>query len=58
MGMNTNSLRLSSISTKKLEQMISDAALLTYPLHLLAGLIRTFLYTLLFIGLLIFMFFI
>ena len=56
--MNTNSLRLSSISTKKLEQMISDAALLTYPLHLLAGLIRTFLYTLLFIGLLIFMFFI
>lgn len=38
--------------------MISDAALLTYPLHLLAGLIRTFLYTLLFIGLLIFMFFI
>ena len=48
---------LSSTSTKQLERMIGDAAILTYPLHLLAGLIRTFLYTLLFIGLLIFILF-
>ena len=37
--------------------MISDAAWLTYPVHLLADLIKTFVYTFLFILLLIFIFF-
>jgi hypothetical protein len=41
----------------QLERMIDDAAWITYPLHVLVGLIKTFVYTMLFIGLLIFMFF-
>jgi hypothetical protein len=57
MGMNTNNLGFSSTSTRQLERMIDDAAWLTYPVHLLADLIKTFVYTFLFIGLLIFMFF-
>jgi hypothetical protein len=57
MGMNTKNPGLSSTSTKQLERMIGDAAWLTYPVHLLADLIKTFVYTFLFIGLLIFMFF-
>jgi len=55
--MNTDNMGLSSTSTRQLERMIDDAAWLTYPLHLLADLIKTFVYTFLFIGLLIFMFF-
>jgi len=56
MDMNTNNLGLSTMATGQMERMIDDAAWITYPLHLLAGLIKTFVYTFLFIGLLIFMF--
>jgi uncharacterized membrane protein len=47
--MNTSNLGLSSTSTKQLERMIDDAAWLTYPLHLAAGLLKTFVYGFLFI---------
>jgi hypothetical protein len=57
MGMNTNNLGLSTMANGQLERMIDDAAWITYPLHLVVGLLKTFVYTLLFIGLLIFMFF-
>ena len=44
MDMNTNNLGLSSTSTKQLERMIDDAAWITCPLHLLVGLIKTFVF--------------
>jgi hypothetical protein len=56
MGMNTNNRGL-HVANGQLERMIDDAAWITYPLHVLVGLIKTFVYTMLFIGLLIFMFF-
>ncbi len=40
---------LSSTSTKQLERMIDDAAWLTYPLHVLVGILKTFVYVGLFI---------
>ncbi len=52
--MNTNNLRLSSTSTGQLERMIDDAAWLTYPLHLVVGVIKTFIYT--FLAILCFIF--
>jgi hypothetical protein len=55
--MNTNNRGLSTMANGQLERMIDDAAWITYPLHLVVGLIKTFVYTFLFIGLLIFMFF-
>jgi hypothetical protein len=39
--METNNLRLSTVATGQLERMIDDAAWLTYPLHLAAGIIKT-----------------
>ena len=47
--MNTSNLGLSSTSTRQLERMIDDAAWLTYPLHLAAGILKTFVYGFLFI---------
>ena len=46
MDMNTNNLGLSSTSTKQLERMISDAAWITYPLHVLVGIIKSLLFIL------------
>jgi hypothetical protein len=58
MGMNTNNLGLSTVANGQLERMIDDAAWLTYPLHVLVGILRTFVYTFLFIGIMTFAFFI
>jgi hypothetical protein len=44
MGMNTNNLGLSNTSTKQLERMIGDAAILTYPLHVLVGILKMFVF--------------
>src|SRR5271157_5506595 len=44
MDMNTNNLGLSSKSTGQLERMIDDAAWITYPLHVLVGIITSFLF--------------
>jgi hypothetical protein len=44
MGMNTNNLMLSSTSTKQLERMIHDAAWITYPLHMLVGILKMFVF--------------
>jgi len=57
MDMNTNKLGLSRTSNTQLERMIDDAAWITYPLHLVVGLIKTFVYTLLFISFLVMCFF-
>src|SRR5271157_1318141 len=43
--MSTNSLGLSSTSTRQMERMIDDAAWLTYPMHMVVGIIKTFVYT-------------
>ena len=43
--MNTNNLGLSSTSTRQLERMIDDAAWISYPMHLIVGIIKTFVYT-------------
>ena len=56
--MNTNKLGLPRTSNTQLERMIDDAAWITYPLHLVVGLLKTFVYTLLFIGFLILVFFV
>jgi len=42
--MNTNNLGLSSTSTRQLERMIGDAAILTYPLHVLVGILKMFVF--------------
>jgi len=47
--MNNSNLGLSGTSTTQLERMINDAAWLTYPLHLAAGILKTFVYGFLFI---------
>lgn len=47
--MNTNNLGVSNTSTRQFERMIDDAAWLTYPLHLAAGILKTFVYGFLFI---------
>jgi len=57
MGMNTNNRGLSTVANGQLERMIDDAAWITYPLHILVGIIKTFVYTALFVLLLIFIFF-
>lgn len=43
--METNNSGLSPLATGQLEQMISDASWLTYPLHVVVGVIKTFVYT-------------
>ena len=43
--MGTNNLGLSSLATGQLERMIDDAAWITYPLHMVVGIIKTFVYT-------------
>ena len=43
--MNTN-LGLSSTSTQQLERMIDDAAWITYPLHMVVGIIKDLVYVL------------
>lgn len=43
--MNINNLGLSSTSTRQLERMIDDAAWISYPMHLIVGIIKTFVYT-------------
>jgi hypothetical protein len=58
MGMNTNNRGLSTMANGQLERMIDDAAWLTYPLHLVVGLLKTFVYTLLFISFLVLVFFV
>jgi hypothetical protein len=45
----TNNLALSSASTKQLERMIDDATWISYPAHLAAGILKTFVYGFLFI---------
>jgi hypothetical protein len=45
-----DTLGLSAKSTRQLERMIDDAAWVTYPLHLLVGIVKTFLFILLLIG--------
>jgi hypothetical protein len=57
MDMNTKNLGLSSTSTRQLERMIDDAAWITYPLHLVVGLLKTFVCTLLFVSFLVLCFF-
>ena len=47
--MNTNNLGLSTTATRQMERMIDDAAWLTYPLHLAAGILKTFSYGFLFV---------
>jgi len=47
--MNNSNLGLSSTSTRQLERMIGDAAWISYPLHLAAGILKTFVYGFLFI---------
>jgi hypothetical protein len=42
-----STLGLSAKSTSQLERMIDDAAWITYPLHLMVGLVKTFLFILL-----------
>jgi len=44
-----NTLALSARSTRQLERMIDDGAWLMYPLHLAAGILKTFVYGVLFI---------
>jgi len=57
MDMNTNNLGLSRTSNTQLERMIDDAEWITYPLHLVVGLLKTFVYTLLFVSFLVLCFF-
>src|ERR1019366_1419389 len=57
MDMNTNNLGLSTMATRQLERMIDDAAWITYPLHLVVGLLKTFVCTLLFVSFLVLCFF-
>src|SRR5271169_1240780 len=52
--MNTNNPGLSTLATGQMGRMIDDAAWLTYPLHLAAGIIKSFVYTVLAILCLIF----
>jgi len=47
--MNSNNSVLSRTSTRQLERMIGDAAWISYPLHLAAGILKTFVYVFLFI---------
>jgi hypothetical protein len=56
--MNTNNRGLSTMANGQLERMIDDAAWITYPLHLVVGLLKTFVYTLLFISFLVLVFFV
>jgi hypothetical protein len=58
MDMITNNLGLSTMATGQMNRMIDDAAWLTYPLHLVAGLLKTLVYTLLFISFLVLVFFV
>jgi hypothetical protein len=44
MGANTNNLGLSSTSTRQLERIIDDAAWITYPLHVLVGILKMFVF--------------
>jgi hypothetical protein len=44
MDMNTNNRGLSRTSTKQLKRMIDDAAWITYPLHVLVGILKMFVY--------------
>ena len=46
------------MATGQMNRMISDAAWLTYPLHVLVGIIKMFVYTMLFISFLVLCFFI
>ena len=57
MDMSTNNRGLSTVANGQLERMIDDAAWITYPLHILVGIIKTFVYSALFVLLLIFIFF-
>jgi hypothetical protein len=57
MDMNTNNLGLSTMATGQMERMIDDAAWITYPLHLVVGLLKTFVYTALFISFVVLCFF-
>jgi hypothetical protein len=45
-----DTLGLSAKSTRQLERLIDDAAWVTYPLHLMVGIVKTFLFILLLIG--------
>src|ERR1039457_3034712 len=58
MSMNTHNLGLSTMANGQLERMIDDAAWITYPLHLVVGLLKTFVYTMLFISFLVLCFFV
>src|ERR1017187_8902767 len=58
MDMNTNNRGLSTIANGQLERMISDAAWITYPLHLVVNILKTFVYTMLFISFLVLCFFV
>ena len=42
--MNTNNLGLSTTAARQMERMIDDAAWLSYPLHLAAGILKSFVY--------------
>jgi hypothetical protein len=44
--MNTNNLGLSTTATRQTERMIDDAAWITYPLHMVVGIIKDFFYAL------------
>lgn len=44
-----NNLGLSTAATRQMERMIDDAAWLTYPLHLIVNLVKTFVYGFLFL---------
>jgi uncharacterized membrane protein len=57
MDMNTNNLGLSTMATGQMNRMIDDAAWLTYPLHLVVGLLKTLVYTALFISFVVLCFF-
>src|ERR1039457_6332751 len=58
MSMNTHNLGLSTMANGQLERMIDDAAWITYPLHLVVGLLKKFVYTMLFISFLVLCFFV
>lgn len=44
MDMNTNTMGLSTTATGQANRMISDLAWLTYPLHVLVGIIKMFVF--------------
>src|SRR5208337_4806287 len=44
MDMNTNNRGLSTMANGQLERMIDDAAWLTYPLHVLVGIFKMFVF--------------